>query len=79
MSKLVLDANLRAKLNGLNEQVEVLDEQGKSVGHFVPEDIYQKLACAWANAQVRDDELSKASKETGGRTLAHIWKDLGRQ
>jgi len=74
MSKVILDTDLRAKLNGLNEEVEILDEQGKTVGHFLPAPLYQKLACTWANAQVTDEELDKASREVGGRSLADVWK-----
>jgi hypothetical protein len=77
MNQLTLDPNLRAKLNGLDEKVEVLDEQGKTVGHFLPTALYHKLACAWANAQVTDEELDTASHEPGGKSLAVIWKDLG--
>ncbi len=43
MSKLTLDPKLRAKLNGLNEQIEICDETGKTVGHYLPDDVYQRL------------------------------------
>jgi hypothetical protein len=76
MSKLVLDPELRAKLNGLNEEVEVLDEKGKVAGHFLPTSIYHKLVYACANAQITDQELEQISREPGGRPLAEIWKDL---
>jgi hypothetical protein len=78
MSKLVLDPDLRNRLNGLSEQIEVLDEQGKVVGLFLPAGLYERLIHAWANAQVTDGDLEKISLEPGGRSLAEIWKDLGR-
>src|ERR1700681_4766991 len=34
MSRVVLDPQLRSKLNGLNEQLEICDEAGKTLGHF---------------------------------------------
>jgi hypothetical protein len=78
MTKLTLDPQLRAKLNGLNEQIEVCDETGKTVGHFLPEAVYRKFIYAWLNAQVTDEELEQAAQEPGGCSLAEIWKKLGR-
>ena len=37
MSKIVLDAELRAKLNGATEVTEITDESGRVIGRFVPE------------------------------------------
>jgi hypothetical protein len=76
MCKLILDRELRAKLNGFNDEMELVDEQGNTLGHFLPEAQYRKLAYAWANAQVTDDELIKASQEPGGRPLSDVWNDL---
>ena len=36
MNKVTLDDALRAKLNGLNEELEVCDADGQPVGYFVP-------------------------------------------
>jgi hypothetical protein len=76
--KVILDADLRAKLNGVNRQLELCDESGRTVGHFLPDDVYRQLLYTWANAQVTDEELDRASRETGGRPLAEIWRRLGR-
>ena len=40
MGKVILDDALRAKLNGLNEVVEVCEPTGRTVGVFLPEEIY---------------------------------------
>jgi hypothetical protein len=78
MDKVTLDQGLREKLNGLDHTIEVCDESGRTVGHFVPDAAYRKLVYAWLNAQVTDEELERASQERGrGRTLAEIWKSLG--
>jgi hypothetical protein len=77
MTKLTLDPQLRAKLNGLNEQIEFCDENGQTIGHFVPTDFYMQLVYAWLNAKVTDEELEQAAQEPGGRPLAEIWKSLG--
>jgi hypothetical protein len=78
MTKLTLDPQLREKLNELQEQIEVCDENGQTVGHFVPKDFYMQLVYAWLNTQVTDEELERAAQEPGGRPLAEIWKSLGR-
>jgi hypothetical protein len=77
MSRLTLDADLRAKLNGLNEQVELCDESGTIVGHFLPDDVYWKLVLAADRCPYTLEELERRRHETGGRTLAEIWKSLG--
>ncbi len=79
MNKLILDKELRAKLNGLSSEIEFCDESGKTLGHFLPDDVYKKLLYAWLKSQHSDEELDKARRETGGRPLKEIWKDLGRQ
>ena len=50
MSKIVLDQTLRSKLNGLNEPMEVCDESGTTLGHFLPSAQYQKLLYRVAEA-----------------------------
>ena len=43
MTKVIVDQSLRSKLNGLDEQVELCDESGRTMGHFLPDDLYRKL------------------------------------
>jgi hypothetical protein len=76
MSKLTLDPQLKAKLNGLNEHLVLCDEAGKTVGHFLPDDVYQRLLYDSINARVTDEELRRADAEPGGRSLAEIWASL---
>jgi hypothetical protein len=78
MNKVIVDDALRSKLNGLNDDVELCDATGQTLGHFVPEDFYKELVYAWLNAQITDEELEQISREPGGRPLAEIWKSLGR-
>ena len=42
MGRLTLDPDLRNKLNGLNEPMEVFDEGGQIVGHFLPAKLYEE-------------------------------------
>jgi hypothetical protein len=77
VSKLILDDELRAKLNGLDETVEICDPSGATVGHFVPEEEYMRLMYAWAKTEVSLEELKRRAAEPGGMKLADFWKQMG--
>lgn len=78
MIRVTLDEALRSKLNGLNDQVEVCDEAGRTLGHFLPADLYHEMMYAWLKTQTPDEEIERLRQQTGGRPLAEIWKTLGR-
>jgi hypothetical protein len=78
MSKVILDDDLRAKLNGLNETVPVCEPTGETVGHFVPHEQYMKMMYALAKTQVPLEELKRRAAEPGGMKLADFWKKIGR-
>jgi hypothetical protein len=80
MNKITLDEALRAKLNGLNEELEICDPDGRTVGHFLPPELYREMLYAWAEGQsgITKEELDRRRGQRGrGRSLAAIWKDLG--
>ena len=81
MGKLTLNADLRNKLNGLNEPLEVCDETGHTVGHFLPHPLYEELfyAALAAESPHSKEELKRRHQEVGGRPLAEIWKRLGQK
>ena len=72
MGTIVLDAALRARLNGLNEKLEVRDENGQLVGHFVPVARPQNL-----EIPLPPEEIERRTRQVSGRGLQGIWKDLG--
>jgi hypothetical protein len=75
----MLDSQTRSKLNGLDEQMEICDESGNTLGRFLPESLYRELLLAWAKADLPEHELQRRRQEPSGRTLAEIWQNLGRQ
>ena len=77
MSKITLDPSLKFKLNGLNEPLELCDEGGATLGHFLPENTYREYLYAWLKSQVSDEEIETLRQEQGGRTLDQIKKSLG--
>ena len=80
MGKLTLDPNLRTKLNGLQEQMEVCDESGRTVGQFLPSALYEELfyAALAAESPHSKEELKRRHHQAGGRSLSEVWKDLRR-
>jgi hypothetical protein len=81
MSKITIDADLRGKLNGFNEHLEICNEAGQTVGHFLPAELYDELfyAALAAESPHTKEELKRRHQETGGRSLAEIWRRLGRE
>jgi hypothetical protein len=77
MAPVVLDDLLRSLLNGLSEPVPVCEPDGRTVGHFLPEDLYLKWLYAQAANAVGTAELDAAVAEQGGRTLTEIKTRLG--
>ena len=75
MSAIVLDDQLRARLNGLNETLEVREPDGTTVGRFVPEEVYKKLVYAPLKPPYSDDEVARRRAEPGARSLADFWKE----
>ena len=43
MSTVIIDDELKARLNGLTQHVELRDASGKAVARCVPEDEYQAI------------------------------------
>ena len=75
MTKVVLDESVRAKLHNVDE-VELCDDLGRKLGHFLSEQLYHRLLYDWANARVTDEELERRRRQPGGRALAEIWARL---
>lgn len=79
MTKVILDEALRKKLNGLNEELELCDESGRTLGRFLPIGHCLKLFYPEDQCPYSAEELERCFKEKGTRTLAELWKDLGVQ
>jgi hypothetical protein len=79
MTKLVADESLRSKLMGLSEEIEICDEQGRTVGHFLPREAYLRLMYEPTEPQITKEEIERRLAEPGGRSLAEIWESLGRK
>lgn len=79
MSRLILDPEIKAKLHGLREQMELCDPDGHTMGRYLPEDLYQKLLYRLAESQrpfLTPQEIDQRRHETGGKPLAEILQRL---
>ena len=80
MSQIVVDEALRARLNGLGEELTFCDESGTILGHFIPVANGKKnrtLMLPQDQCPYTPEELERMRNETGGRPLHEIWKSLG--
>jgi len=76
MTKVIVDEELRTRLNGLTG-VELCDSSGRALGYVISPDEYQKLLYARARERHTDAEIEALRKQTGGRPLHDILRDLG--
>ena len=74
MNVVVLNPELKGQLNGLNEDLELQDESGNTLGHFVPTEQYRKMLYAWVESTCpfTEDELEARSKQPATRTWEQI-------
>jgi hypothetical protein len=79
MQTVTLDSSTRAKLHNLTELLEVRDEAGRVLGHFLPIDLPPSSTGPGRHCPHTDDEIEQLRRQTGGRPLAEIWDSLGRQ
>ncbi|MDY0167368.1 MAG: hypothetical protein RBS80_12540 [Thermoguttaceae bacterium] len=72
MNHITVDLPLTMRLHGLVEPVELVDETGRRLGHFVPAVSVDAAECPYSS-----EELEAMRREDGGRSFSEIWKSLG--
>ncbi|MEX2120852.1 MAG: hypothetical protein WD847_14770 [Pirellulales bacterium] len=78
MVKLIVDEALGRELNSVQGPVALCDPSGRVLGHFVPLSTLREQQQAMDECPYTEAELERLERQTGGRTLAEIWKSLGR-
>jgi hypothetical protein len=75
MGRLTLDAELRRKLNGLKELLEVCDERGETIGHFIPTELFEDLfyGALASESPHSKEELKRRHRESSRRRVSEIW------
>lgn len=77
MSPLVVDDPLGAEMEKIMDPVEVRDRKGRVLGLFQPL-IKKPLVLPSDQCPYAEEQLQQSLEQSGGRSLAEIWKSLGR-
>jgi len=79
MSKIVVDESLSSKLSEFNTEIELCDAAGRTLGHYFPQEAYQKLLYSQLDCPFTDQEIEQHINEPGGKTLTEILQRLGQE
>lgn len=71
MQQITLTAPLVGQFIASGHPIEILDEAGHRLGHFVPQ-VVSADACPYSAA-----ELAAMKAEQSGRPLSEVWQSLG--
>jgi hypothetical protein len=74
MTRLIVDSTTGARLSQVKHPLELCDDSGRVLGHFVPAvdpALYPKL-----EPQISEDEMRRREQKGGGRPLSAILADL---
>lgn len=77
MSKVILDGDLRAKLNFQANYTEVCSADGQALGYFVSPEFFTRLMYAWVKGQFTDEEAERAWNDylrDGGVSTEEAWR-----
>jgi hypothetical protein len=77
MNQVIVDPDLRARLQGLEQQTAFCDESGQPLGLFLPLAEYRKLL-ATVQIPLSEEEIERRKRETGGSSLEEFWRRAGR-
>jgi hypothetical protein len=78
MTRVFVDDALCEQLDHVTVPVELCDQAGRMLGHFVPVGVSRQSQIAQDGCPYSEQELTRMQQEAGGRTLAEIWQRLGR-
>jgi hypothetical protein len=70
MSRLTVDSATLAKLHGLSQPMDLCDEQGRVLGHFVP--YPGGVSSADLELDIPEEELDRRAANFHGRELADL-------
>ncbi len=78
MTKVIIDAGLRARLNGLDDLLELCDESGHTLGYFHPAALGAGSRSADIRSPFTEEEVERRRQQRTGRPLSEILEDLNK-
>jgi hypothetical protein len=76
MTRVIVDDTLRARLHNLEKQIELCDVDGRTLAIVQPVGRSHGNGDPEGRPDFSEEEIAEALQQTGGRTLADIWRDL---
>ena len=76
MNKVVIDRDAKSKLGNLTHELEFCDENGQTLGYFIPATGRERELYDWAKREFTDEEVQRARAEPGGLTVDEVLKGL---
>jgi hypothetical protein len=76
MTRIIVDADLLSRLQGLNDRLEFCDESGQTLGFFQPARTKLQPGQGVDGSPFTREELERRRLQRTGRPLADILKDL---
>lgn len=76
MSKVIVNDELQAKLNGLRQSAEFCTADGKPLGYFMTVTDYLELLYGRVKDRFSPEEVERLRQQKGGRPLKEILHDL---
>lgn len=70
MTRIIVDADMRVKLFGVMQPLELCDESGQVLGHVFPAIDPARIKAA--EPQISEEELQRCEDEPGGYTTAEV-------
>jgi len=75
MTRVIVDQATSQKLASVDKPLELCDDAGHVLGHFIPA---LKASQCNAGPQISEEELDRREQAGGGRVLAEIVADFGK-
>jgi hypothetical protein len=79
MTRVTVDAAIRARLHNFAEPLEILDEEGKVLGVFSPIPSAERALYKDVEVPLADEDIDRLLQQPPGRPLSDILADLQKQ
>jgi hypothetical protein len=76
MTRITIDGAFLNRLSQAHDETELCDSAGHRLGYFLPDEVYRRLVCRWANSKVTDQELEDARQDSESFTTAEVLERL---